>query len=62
MFLDTIKYFQQTLGGLTNSLIEQEKSIISRECEKFLKNDKKLSKTYLLCMGVKMGAKIFVNR
>ena len=31
-FLDTIKYFQQSLGGLANGLIDQEKSAISREC------------------------------
>ena len=32
-FLDTIKYFQQSLGALANSLTDQEKSAISRECE-----------------------------
>ena len=36
-FLDTIKYFQQSLGALANSLTDQEKSAISRECEKFIK-------------------------
>ena len=49
LFLDTIKYFQQSLGGLANSLTVQEKSAISRECEKFIKNDPKLSKKYLSC-------------
>ena len=48
-FLDTIKYFQQSLGGLANGLIDQEKSAISRECEKLIKNDSKLPKKYLLC-------------
>ena len=40
-FLDTIKCFQQSLGALANSLTDQEKSAISRECEKFIKNDPK---------------------
>ena len=35
--------------ALANSLTEQEKSTISRECEKFKKNYPKLSKKYLSC-------------
>ena len=46
-FLDTIKYFQQSLGALANSLTDQEKSAISRECEKFIKSNPKSSKKYL---------------
>ena len=42
-FLDTIKYFQQKLGTLVNSLTDSEKSAISRECEKFIKKDKNLA-------------------
>lgn len=41
-FLDTIKYFQQSLGGLANGSIDQEKSAISTEYEKFKKSDSKL--------------------
>ena len=33
-FLDTIKYFQQSLGALADSLTDKEKSPISKECEK----------------------------
>ena len=40
-FLDTIRYFQQSLGAPANSLTDQEKSAISTECEKFIKNDPK---------------------
>ena len=49
LFLDTIKYFQQSLGALANSLTNNEKSAISRECEKVIKNDPELSKKYLSC-------------
>ena len=48
-FLDTTKYSQQSLGALATNLTDQEKSAISRECEKFIKNDPKLSKKYLKC-------------
>ena len=36
------------MGALVNSLTDKEKSAISKECEKFLKNDSKLSKKFLL--------------
>ena len=39
-FLDTIKYFRQSLGNVNT---------ISREREKFIKKDPKLSKKYLSC-------------
>lgn len=41
-FLNTIKYFQQSLGALANSLTDSEKSAIKRECEKFFKKDENL--------------------
>ena len=40
MFLDAIKYFQQSFGALASSLIDNEKSAIIRECEKFIKTMK----------------------
>ena len=36
MFLDTIKYFQQSLGSLAASMTDNEKLAIRRECEKFI--------------------------
>ena len=36
LFLDTIKYFQQSLGALANSLTGNEKSAISRDLRDFL--------------------------
>ena len=35
-FIDTIKYCQQSLGGLAGSLINSEKAEIRRECHSFL--------------------------
>ena len=35
-FLDTIKYFQQSLSSLASILTDTEKEAIYRECEKFL--------------------------
>ena len=39
LFLGSIKYSQQDLGTLANSLTDNEKSTISMECERFLRND-----------------------
>ena len=43
-FIDTIKYFQQSLGGLANSFTSSEKSSIYEEYKKYLLKDEKLSK------------------
>ena len=48
-FLDTITYFQQSLGALANSLTDREKHAISRECEKFIRKDKNLVKKFSSC-------------
>ena len=48
-FLDTIKYFQQSLAGLASSLTDEEKRAIYRECEKYLLSDPVLSKRFRLC-------------
>ena len=46
-FLDMIKYFQQSLGGLASSLTDKEKGAIYRECEKYFLSDPVLSKRFL---------------
>ena len=46
MFLDTIKYFQQSLGALANSLTDNEKSAIRRECGIFIKKDQDLARKF----------------
>ena len=48
-FLDTIKYFQQSLAALASSLTDKEKGAIYKECEKYLLSDPILSKRFLLC-------------
>ena len=49
IFFDTIKYFQQSLGVLAKGLTDNEKSAISKECEKFIIRDESLSKRFLSC-------------
>ena len=46
-FIDTIKYFQQSLAALAGSLTSSEKAEISKACENYLLNDPKLSKKFL---------------
>ena len=43
MFLDTIKYFKESLGSLAASMTYNEKLAIRRECEKFIKKDPKFA-------------------
>ena len=38
-FIDTVKYFQQSLSGLANNLTNKGNSAIPRECERFLRTD-----------------------
>ena len=37
IFIDTIKYFQQSLGTLAGNLTDREKFAVRTECEKFIK-------------------------
>ena len=46
-FIDTIKYFQQSLAALAGSLTSFEKAEISKACENYLLNDPNLSKKFL---------------
>ena len=49
-FIDTIKYFQQSLGMLASDLTDNEKFAIRTECEKFIKKDENLSKKFNSCL------------
>ena len=42
-FIDTIKYFQQSLGALASSLTSSEKESTYKECERYLLKDNILS-------------------
>ena len=50
-FIDTIKYFQQSLffleGGLANSLKSSEKTAIYEQSKSYLMKDPKISKKFL---------------
>ena len=46
-FIDTIKYFQQSLSALASSLTSSKKADISKACKKYLLSGLKLSKKYL---------------
>ena len=48
-FIDTIKYFQQSLGKLASSLTGNEKLAILTECKKFMENYKIFSKNFNSC-------------
>ena len=49
MFIDTIKYFQQRLAHLANTLTDEEKKHVKNECKKFIFKDPKLDKKFKKC-------------
>ena len=49
MFLDTIKYFQQTLASLVNNLTDNEKQSIQKEGKKLISKDESLFKKFKEC-------------
>ena len=48
-FVDTSKYYQQSISVLATTMTDQEKQGTEKECEKFIKNDTKLNKKYKKC-------------
>ena len=44
MFIDTIKYFQQSLAVLANTVTDKEKQCVKNECKKFIIKHTKLNK------------------
>ena len=46
-FIDTVKYFQQSLAAFASSLTSSEKAEILKTCEKYLMSDSKLSNKFL---------------
>ena len=49
MFIDTINYFQQSLGKLASNLTDNEKLATRTECKKFIEKDENLSKKFNSC-------------
>ena len=48
-FINTIKYFQQSLAFLAKTMTEKEKEAVKIECKKFILNDQKLAKNFNEC-------------
>ena len=49
IFIDTIKYFQQSLATLASTMTDKEKLAVKTECEKFILKDENLAKKVELC-------------
>ena len=45
-FIDTLKYYQQSLSVLPTTITDQEKQGIKKVCQKFIKNDTKLNEKF----------------
>ena len=45
-FIDTTKYYQQTLAVLAGTMTDQERLSIKKECKKFIRKDKKLNEKF----------------
>ena len=45
-FIDTVKYFQQSLSTLANSMNDEEKKGVRAECENFIKKAPKLNEKF----------------
>ena len=48
-FIDTLKYYEQSLSVLASTMTEQEKESIRNECEKLIKNNQRLNKIFYKC-------------
>ena len=49
MFIDTIKYFQQSSRALASNLTENKNLVIRKECKKLVKKDENLTRKFNLC-------------
>ena len=49
MFIDTIKYFEQSLGALASNLTDNEKEAICKERKKFIEKNPYLAEKFNLC-------------
>ena len=51
-FLDTYKYYQQSLSVLASTMTDEERSNIKKECKKFIESDSKLNFKFQKCSDV----------
>ena len=49
VFIDSIKYFQESLATLASTMTDEEKLAVKKENKKFILKDKSLSKKFNLC-------------
>ena len=49
MFIDTIKYFQQSSRALASNLTENKNLVIRKECKNLVKKDENLTRKFNLC-------------
>ena len=49
MFIDTIKYFEQSLGALASNLTDNEKEANCKERKKFIEKNPYLAEKFNLC-------------
>ena len=48
VFIDTIKYFQQSLATLANTINDKEELAVKNECKTFILKDESLSRKFNL--------------
>ena len=51
-FIDTVKYLQQSLSTLANTMSDKEKKGVRTECENFIKKDPKLNENFFACKEI----------
>ena len=49
VFIDSVKYFQQSLGTSANKMTDKEKFVIKKEYKKFILRDESLSRKFNAC-------------
>ena len=49
VFINSIKYFQQSLATLASTMTDEEKLPVKKECKKLILKDESLSKKFNLC-------------
>ena len=55
VFIDTIKYFQQSLATLASAMTDKEKLTIEEECKKLISRDENLPKKINSCTAEDQG-------
>ena len=51
-YIDTYKYYQQSLSVLVSTMTDEERFCVKKECKKFIENDPKLNVKFQKCSDV----------